>query len=190
VPLNGAASANFGAEGVIGPTGVTLPVLQVQKVARLEVDNNGNGLVDPGDTLAYEIMIRNTTPPIVGTLPMVDMALVDTPDTLTRLVAGSVQVTMGTVSKGNNEGEVEVGVTLPPLFGGEEMTIRFLVQVAASLPAGGAAVTNQAWVRGDQLAPVPSDDPATAAPDDATVTAVVAPVLSLPWKVHLPVVDR
>lgn len=68
-------------------TGPALEATNVTKADTLAVDNDGDGLVDPGDTLRYTITIQNTG------AEATEVNLNDVFDANTSLVAGSVSTT-------------------------------------------------------------------------------------------------
>src|SRR3954462_2791112 len=66
--------------------------------------------------------------------------------------------------------------TLPP---GGTVTITFDVTINPSFPANTSSVTNQGSVSGTGFGPILTDDPATVALNDPTITAVtVAPQIT------------
>jgi large repetitive protein len=71
-------------------------------------------------------------------------------------------------------------VSIGTLPAGKGITIVFDVTVADPLPAGVTELANQASVSGSGFGPVPSDDPATAALADPTVTRLGERTLFLP----------
>jgi hypothetical protein len=90
------------------------------KVWALATDVNGNGLVDPGDTLKYTIAINNG-----GATDATGVALADTIDPNTTFVAGSLHAS----PLANNDTYTAVGNT--PLAVGTSAS-----GIAATLPAG------------------------------------------------------
>jgi hypothetical protein len=74
--------------------------------------------------------------------------------------------------QGNGAGdatlEVDIG-TIPP---GDDATVTFDVEVVDPLPDGVQSVSNQGSASATGVGSVPTDDPDTGAPDDATVTDV------------------
>ena len=138
------------------------PVLRVEKEAILFDDRDGDGLASPDDELLYRLRITNT-----GNTPATAAVLTDPVPDHTVLEAGSVQTSRGDVTS-----EAPVTVDLGPLPVGEETTVSFLVRIERPFPLDVLEVANQASLATTELATVPSDDPATAAPDDPTVTEV------------------
>jgi len=147
---------------------VAEPMLSATKRDSLFADNDGDGVVSPGDTLLYTVTIVNS-----GNAGATNVVFQDTPDANTSLVAGSVQTSQGTVT-GGNAGAPPVIVALGDLAGGASATVSFRVVIANPLPAGVTRVANQGIVSSDDTPTVPSDDPDTGAPDDPTETPVTA----------------
>ena len=159
----------------VGDATVTLvvasPLLAVTKSDALAIDRDQDGLVSPGDDLEYAITVRNT-----GNQAAANLVIDDTPDGNSTLVVGSVVAGPNAqVVTGNNTGDTKVRVVLnSPLAVGDTMAVTFRVRVQAPLPLDVTELRNQALVTGSNVAPTPSDDPATPAPGDATVTPVTA----------------
>jgi uncharacterized repeat protein (TIGR01451 family) len=148
------------------------PAVTATKTAALAVDRNGNGQADPGDTLAYTVVLVNS-----GGAAATGVVFSDTPDPNTALVNGSVVAMPGTVTSGNGAGQTAVGVDVGTLAGGGgSATITFRVMIDDPLPDGVMQVTNQGFVSGDNFADAQTDDPARPGAADATVVAIAAPV--------------
>jgi uncharacterized repeat protein (TIGR01451 family) len=153
-------------------------------------DADGDAVVSPGDILFYEIRIVNRG---VGTIPA--LRLEDQPDVNTPLIPGSVQVIGGAIVTGNGAEDNQVVVNIDPLVGGAAAAVSFRVRVE---PAPGVThVQNQAWVSfvdgaGEPTGqpPLPSDDPATAAPHDPTITPLGAAGATLESIFFLPLIQR
>jgi len=156
---------------------VAAPVIAVGKSDALLIDADGDGQVDTGDILRYTVGISN-----LGNQDASGVVFTDTPDPNTELVTGSVTTTQGAVSLGNGVGDLSVEVAIGTLGGGGgSATVEFDVLVLDTFPSLPALVLNQGAVDGDGLATTPSDDPATADPDDPTVTLVASPfVIEIP----------
>ena len=162
-----------------------VPVLEAGKSATLWVDGDGDGLPSAGDTLQYEITISSS-----GNAAATAVQFSDTPDPNTALVAGSVQISQGTVTRGNGAGDNGVDVMVGTLGAGDSVTIRFQVTIHDPLPAGVAQVTNQGLVRSTELPDVLTDDPETAASRDATVVNLVEPLVTISKAADKPYVQR
>ncbi|QTD48525.1 isopeptide-forming domain-containing fimbrial protein [Sulfidibacter corallicola] len=149
---------------------VVMPAVDAEKTVVLQVDGDNDGAVSPGDVLRYQVDLRNT-----GNGPATQLVFLDTPDTATQLVPGSVSTTLGSVVAGNDGNppiRVEID-TLPALTG--QAVIVFDVQVVDPLPAGVTHIANQGTVDFDEEPdPVLTDDPDTEEPDDPTVVPVAS----------------
>jgi len=144
------------------------PVLIAEKTDALVIDVNGNGDVNPGDTIEYTVVIRNA-----GTANADAVFFNDTPDANTTLVTGSVTTTQGTVTLGNTAGDTSVTVDVGTLTaGGGSVTIVFRVTVNSPLPAGTTQVSNQGLVTGSNIPDQVTDDSDTPAPNDTTTTPI------------------
>jgi uncharacterized repeat protein (TIGR01451 family) len=137
------------------------------KTVELVKDNDGDGVPSPGDILKYTNIIRNT-----GHAAATGVVFTDTPDTNTMLLNGTVTTTLGTIVKGNNPNDKSVQVSIGTMPPNVTVKITFEVLIGNSVLPG---VSNQAVVTGKNLALVYSDDPNTAAPNDATVIHIKLP---------------
>ncbi len=152
-----------GANTAFGPRQPPL----VTKVAQVQ---GGDGhIARPEDTVVYTITIKNTDP----SQTITSVNFIDTPDVNTRLTAGSVNTTQGTVISGNVSGDSSVNVDVGSIAPAGSVVIVFSVTVNNPLPAGIRQVANQGLLNynGDKQAA--SDDPNTPAVRDATVTPVI-----------------
>lgn len=140
-----------------------------------KVAGSGGAFVTTGDTLEYTIQIRNT-----GTLNAAGVTLQDSVPVGTTYVAGSTTLNGAAVpdSSGmpfttaalvNSPGEAAGVVRVNNSSDAFVATVKFRVQVNAGVDA----VSNQGVVTYvDAPAPVNTDNPATTAPLDATVTTI------------------
>jgi uncharacterized repeat protein (TIGR01451 family) len=149
------------------PVGAT-PLLESPKRDALLTDANGDGAASPGDTLLYTIDIVNR-----GSAAATGVVFRDTPDTNTRLIAGSVQASRGTVVNGNAAGENQVIVELGTLPPGERVQISFRVRVIDPTSLDVTRLFNQGIVTGGNIPPTPTDDPDTPEPNDPTATPLI-----------------
>lgn len=153
------------------PTEIILsvaPLLRVYKTFSIFSDLDENGIPSPGDILKYTITVTNVGRENAGSV-LVSGSL----DPNVTLVIGSVTTTQGAVLVGNSENDRFVQVNLGTLAGnGESATITFRVGVNSPLPGGVTAVANRMLVSGDNIPSFVSDDPATPALDDPTLTAI------------------
>ena len=143
------------------------PELRATKVDSLQIDVNNNGLVNPGDTIRYTVTISN-----VGDRAATGVDFSDTPDVNTALVVGSVTISQGNVTLGNNVNETSVGVDVGTVGVGSSVTIEFDITVNDPLPEGVTEVSNQGVVSDDD--PDTPDEP-TDDPDDPTCDPNVDP---------------
>jgi len=144
------------------------------KTDSLFIDADSNGLVNPGDTLLYEVTIWNE-----GAIDATGVVFTDTPDSHTTLVEGSVSTSKGTVIEGNTAGDSSVGVAIGTVLGGgpatETVTISFQVTINDPLPPGLYQVCNQGTIDSNEAPPVITDDPDTSASNDPTCTPLGRP---------------
>ncbi len=143
------------------------PRIQASKRADLALDQNGDGTANPGDQIIYAIVIGNG-----GNTTATGVTFIDTPDGNTRLVSGSVTTTLGTVTRGNDTGAVVVQVDVGDLAPGGRAVIRFRVTVNDPVPTGVTTAANQGIVSGGNFPATPTDDPATGAVSDPTLTPI------------------
>lgn len=149
------------------------------------------GKPSPGDTLGYEIVVRN-----IGNGPATDVVLTDVPDANSTLVVGSVQSSQGVVAVGNSADDWLAVVGIGDLASGERVTVTFAVIITEG--AGATLLRNQATVsQGVTGAAVAgSDDPDTPFFGDPTDTIVVIPPTGLMpeeepvRRLFLPIVER
>ncbi len=143
------------------------PKVTANKADSLVVDVNGDGFVNPGDTLEYQVTLKNE-----GNGPALNVVLTDTLDANTTLAPGSVQTSQGTVLQGNGGGDRSVVVAVGNLQPGATVTIRYRVTVNDPLPQGVDRLLNQAVYTGDNIPPGTTDDPSTPVVTDPTGTTV------------------
>jgi RHS repeat-associated protein/uncharacterized repeat protein (TIGR01451 family) len=155
--------------GVADPTVtyvvVPVPFLTATLGAALVVDLNGDGHPGPGDTLRYTAELVDE-----GGATATGVELTLPPDPETTLVAGSVTTTAGTVVEGQDPGDDMVRVDLGSLAPGDGAVVTF--EAVIDVFVSSASVSVQGWATSDELAPVSTDDPATAAEADPTVVVL------------------
>ena len=147
---------------------VAAPQLSASKSDALVIDTDANGSPSAGDTLQYQVTIRNT-----GNSAAPNVQFSDSPDSNTTLVTGSVQTSQGTIT-GGNTGTPPVVVAVGTLAGNTSATITFRVRINAPLGAGVTQLINQGTVISTATPSVVTDDPDTPTLDDPTLTAVTA----------------
>lgn len=153
---------------------VAAPAIVVEKSDALLLDGDGDGQVDPGDTIRYTVVISN-----LGNQDASGVVFTDLPDPNTALVVPSVNTTQGTVTTGNGAGDVSVAVAIGTLAGGGSVTVELDVLVLDSFASLPAVILNQGVVGAAGLPSTPSDDPATADAGDPTATPVAAAVIAV-----------
>ncbi len=156
---------------------VSAPVITAEKTVALAVDLNGNGQVNPGDTLQYTVVIADTGNQNGGGVVFTNLAPLNT-----QLVVGSVTTTQGTVTTGNTAGDTSVAVNIGTLVGGGgTVTVTYRVTVNNPLPPGVTQITCQGTVTGTNFAPKVTDNPATGTPNDPTaITIATVSVVTIP----------
>jgi len=139
------------------------------KTSWIAVDD-GDGQLEPGETLQYQIILTNS-----GDRDAADLTLTDVPDANTLLVTGTVQVLpSGTVLVGNTAGDTSVTVQIPYLSGrGGTASILFQVDIVNPFPIGVTEVVNQGFVSFESTT-LPTDDPEEPGSTDPTVDPVLA----------------
>jgi uncharacterized repeat protein (TIGR01451 family) len=143
--------------------------IAASKTGMVNIDQNGDGLAGPGDTLAYTIIVTNG-----GNVALTDVVVNDTPDSNADLQAGSVVTTQGSVTTGNTAGDTSVSVDIGTLAAGDAVTISFLVTMPDPRRGSATEIVNQATVSGSNFADVLTDAPNRAGDADPTVIAAEA----------------
>ena len=161
-----------GEGGFVGPDGEELYRLgaetadpTAEAVDVLAEDENNNGLVDPGDTIEYTVTFD------AGPATVTSVVFSDIVDENTELVPGSLTVSQGTVTRGNNGGR-NVGVNFGNLDTNTVITITYSVVVDDPLTDGVTSVSTQGTFSASNFDDLLTDDPDTNAGSDATVTMV------------------
>ena len=138
----------------------------------LIVDTNHDGVVNPGDTVHYTVVVENAGD--YNGLDVADVIYRSGVDPLTRLVVGSVVSSQGTVTTGNTPGDNSIQVALGTLGDGKSATISYDVLLTNPFPAGADTIVCQGRVRYETQYEIVTDDPDTPTPGDPTLTPVVA----------------
>jgi uncharacterized repeat protein (TIGR01451 family) len=154
---------------------IVTPTITALKTTSLFTDLNGDGQIDPGDTLAYTVVLANS-----GAVAATAVTFTDTPDPTTILVNGSVSTSLGSITSGNVAGESSVGVSIPTLASGASATIGFRVTVNSPLPATVTQIANQGQVAGGNFATLLTDDPAPPGVADPTISLVERSIVEIP----------
>lgn len=148
--------------GNSGSASASLDVRALQLSATKTVailDDDGDGLADPGETLRYTITVANSADRESTALTFDDL-----PDSHTSLVPGSVTTSQGTVSSTSPSVTVDLGPVAPS---GGTAIITFDAAVDMPLATGVAEVCNQGSITGFSVSLL-TDDPATPGLDGAT----------------------
>ncbi len=138
------------------------------KRSALVIDQNNDGQASPGDTLEYLIAIQNQRGIAVRNVVFTDTLPVEL-----EIVPG-ITASQGEIVAGNLFTDHHVKVNVGTIAADSTVTIRFRVGIRIPLPANILSVTNQGTVESSDFDRLPTDDPDTAAPNDATTTAVNA----------------
>jgi uncharacterized repeat protein (TIGR01451 family) len=146
------------------------PSVHASKSAFLLYDLDSNGTASPGDILRYDISITNT-----GQVPMLNVVFSDNISDSNLQLNDNVVTTAGTIVKGNTIGDTEVRVNISAIASGSSENISFQARILNNFPLGVSVVSNQGLVYGSNFTSIYTDDPATAAPSDATRTQVTIP---------------
>ncbi len=140
-----------------------------------------DGVAGAGDTLLYEVELRND-----GDTAATNAVFSDTPDAATPLVAGSVVAGPGvSIVRGNTAGDASVEARIEAIPAGSSVSLSFRVAIPADLPAGTTRIQNQGSLAGANFANVPTDDPDTPEVSDPTITTVRFPRLAATKRVAL-----
>ncbi len=123
------------------------PLVDVQKRWQLAVDLNGDGLMNPGDTIGYTITVRNT-----GSAAATNVRLADSIPAFTTVVAGSALTSQGVILS-----EIPLGVNIGTVNPGGLVTVSFAATVDSGSPAC-TIIANQATVTGGNFSSLASDD--------------------------------
>ena len=161
-----------------------VPVVDSLKTVDIAVDVNGNGLVDPGDTLRYTITTTN-----IGALPATNVVFTDDVPANTTYVPNSTTLnTLAVPDPGVGVSPLVAGIAmsssdLPPptpgngvLSPGGTAVVVFDVQVGTvtvPLPPAGTIISNQGLVSSNELPTEPTDADGNDANGDQPTETVV-----------------
>jgi uncharacterized repeat protein (TIGR01451 family) len=148
--------------------------IKATKSGALFTDADHNGVTSPGDTLLYSVHIANT-----GDLPIDGVVYSDTLDLNTNLTVGSVQATTGTVTRGNNPGDISVVVDIGTIPGGQSVDITYRTVITNPWPAGVTEVVNQGTISSNTGPITKTCDPNPNNPCATTITVTVNMPLQL-----------
>lgn len=146
-PSDGNQPTSISATTGAGAGGGGTPLMDLQKRVTLLVDNDGDGLADPDDTLRYSMTLSNT-----GSVSATNVFINDIVPAGTTLVPGSIATSRGIVVLPSPPVTVNVG----PLEPGGTASIDFRVTIDAGTE--GNVLVNQALASGDNFSDETSDD--------------------------------
>ena len=156
------AVANDPTRDIVG----ALPLLDAQKTVSLEVDVNGDGILNPGDTLRYTITISNS-----GVQPATDVVLNDPVPVNTTFVPGST--TVDAVPQADSAGlPASVDIDLGTLAGNSSIVVTFAVTVDGGVAAG-TVISNQGVIDSLELPAELTDADGIDSNGDQPTTIVV-----------------
>jgi len=144
-----------------------IPALYATKRADLAEDLNGDGVIDPGDSLRYTMLVTNFAP-----VPMLGVDYVEIIDPHVRLIPGSWEVTKGNVTTRDFEGTEVLAYLLGSLDPDEVVIFSFDVRVPYDSASSVTELVGQGIVYADTAAPIVTDNPDTAFLQDATRTVI------------------
>jgi large repetitive protein len=168
--ISNSACASADQSGSTSCDDVSTPMtirVEATLVDSLLSDPNGNGLLDDGEELHYELVVQNTSDQ-----PASNLLVTTTLDPHLALIAGSVTTAAGTVVSGNSPGDPSPEVFIPSLAPGASVTIQFDVKSLDPVASGLSSVASQGLVTGPDIEAEPTDDPDTEPDDDPTATAL------------------
>lgn len=149
------------------------PLLYAEKAVALQVDANGNGAVDPGDTLQYTLRIHNT-----GAVPATGVVLQDEVPPHTTYVAASTRLNGAMVNDVAGGSPLLLGVAVGEIPRGGMAAVQFNVTVDAGT-ANGTLIENQANVRSAELPDLMTDGDGNPSTGPEPTVVVVGPAQAL-----------
>jgi uncharacterized repeat protein (TIGR01451 family)/fimbrial isopeptide formation D2 family protein len=149
------AAVNDATRDIVG----ALPLLDAQKTVALVVDNGTPGVVEPGDTLRYTIVVSNSSAIAASGVVLTDDVPADT------IYAGG-SLTLNGAAAGQPDGGLlplaaGFAINSPAaasgtVAGNASATVTFDVVVNGGVPAG-TVISNQGFVASNELATEPTD---------------------------------
>lgn len=166
---------------LINPAGE--PILALEKTDSLLVDLSSDGFASPGDTLLYELIIRNA-----GGSAATGVQLLDVVSIYTSILPGQVATSKGEVVEGNTSGDTQVVVDIGTVEPGETVNVSIRV-VVDELAACAISIENQAIVTSSNAGEVMSGPIGSNVPLP-TVTLITGTDLEVRQSVHTPATDE
>jgi uncharacterized repeat protein (TIGR01451 family) len=148
---------------------ISQAALKATKVDTLVLDNDQNGIADPGDLIEYKVIISNT-----GKGEALGVTYTDYPDPSTILIVSSVETNHGQIVNGNNPNDAFVRVNVGQISPGGQVRVVFRVAVRNFLVDGTERVLSQGIVSDVSTPATLTSDPSLAAPNSPTETLLVA----------------
>jgi uncharacterized repeat protein (TIGR01451 family) len=136
-----------------------LPLLYAHKTVQIHEDFGSPGIVDPGDTLRYTIVISN-----FGAIPATGVALTDTVPVNTSYEANSLRLNGSSLGPDGGVSPLIAGLTVHSsdnpgtgiISAGSNAVITFDARVNAGVPTG-TLISNQGRVTANELSSEPTD---------------------------------
>lgn len=154
--------------------------LASDKTDSLLLDNNTDGVANPGDQIRYTVNISNLN----STLEIQNLMFDDTVDSNTALIHGSVTTSQGSVTTGNSAvvgmlpDDNQVQVNVGSLAINDTITISYDVEVRSTIASTVVEVINQGVINATGVVDFLTDDPDTGAVDDPTITTIIVSAVS------------
>ncbi len=153
----------------LGTLVLPAPDVSILKNSTLANDANGNGLLDPGDTLLYTLFVLNT-----GVVDADDVVVTDTPDPYTIYAAGTTTVAALPYPDDSPPATPfpldAAGINLGTLTPGQGITITYEREVGNPLPSPTQQIINVAEVTYGTGVVVSSTNVSAVTPPQFTVT--------------------
>lgn len=138
------------------------------KRAELVIDQNSDGEVAPGDTIEYVVLLQNQRGTAVR-----NVVFTDTLSAQLELVAG-LTTSHGSILSGSSSSDRHIQIAVGTIAADSTATIRFRVRVKLPAPNGVDEVANQGLVTSRDFAAMVTDNPASTAAHDATITPIIS----------------
>jgi len=164
---NGSPAGNPGLD--LGTSVLPAPDVSILKSSALAQDVNGNGLLDPGDTLRYTLFVLNT-----GVVNATNIVVTDAPDPYTTYALNTTRLN-GVLQPDDTVGATpfpldEAGINIGTLTPGQSVTITYERAVGDPLPSPQQQIINTAQVTYGTGVLVSSTNVSPVAPPQFQVT--------------------
>lgn len=166
-PLDSGDTLNdYKASNQASVTPTTSAFISAQKTVAIHVDQNSDGIANPGETLRYTVTLVNTS----STTAATNVVFSDAIPANTAYVTSSV--TLGGSAATNSGSSTQLSVNVGNMAANATVTITFDVTINAGTPAG-ILISNQGQVDSDQTVPKPTDEDGNPANGDQPTTIPV-----------------